>query len=121
MRVFAIKFDDGSFNVDNGSAKDPREACRRLSVEKGDPTEELVEVNITVIKSYGFPFASKPTPGTYERPVLKTMIGDIKDETVALHGPNGLITSGLTSEQAYQIIEALGVHEDEALASAGVS
>jgi hypothetical protein len=35
------------------------------------------------------------------------MCGDWKDEHVAIHGPNGHIASGLTSDQARPILEEL--------------
>lgn len=36
------------------------------------------------------------------------MVGDWRDERVAIHGPNGHIASGLTAEQANALIEAHG-------------
>lgn len=45
--------------------------------------------------------------------------GDWHDERVALHGPHGHITSGLTIEQARAIIDARGGQPPEATASAG--
>lgn len=43
-----------------------------------------------------------------QHPQWRMVCGDWREELVALHGPNGLITSGLTVDQAKALIDAHG-------------